>query len=148
MRLNIATKLFFGFICVILLNVFFFVIVGKTDNVNGIVDILRRQNDTRNKLLRLKTLHRVQGPSIISFQRIGRSESIENFRRINQNILLLIDTIGSSIDSISEIDSRLAPEERFSRNQATVAKLQQSMQTIATGNSLYSALFERLVFQK
>lgn len=145
MRINIATKLFFGFLCVILLNVLFLVVVGKTDNVNSIVDILRRQNEIRNKVLRLKTLHRVQGPSIISYQRIGRQESVENFRRINQNILLQIDTIGISIDSIIEIDSRLTPKERFSRNQVNMAKMQQTVQSIATNNNLYSALFERLV---
>ncbi|MBN2036871.1 MAG: HAMP domain-containing protein [Chitinispirillaceae bacterium] len=145
MRLNIATKFFLGFLCVIVLNALFFVIVGKTDNVNGIVDILKRQNDVKNKLLRLKTLHRVQGPSIISYQRIGRSESVQNFRGINQNVQLLIDTIVLSIDSIITIDSRLAPKERFSRNQVSMIKLQQVMQSIASNNDLYSALFEQLV---
>jgi C4-dicarboxylate-specific signal transduction histidine kinase len=145
MRLNIATKLFFGFICVILLNALFLVVVGKTENVNGIVDILRRQNEVKNKVLRLKTLHRVQGPSIISYQRIGRQESVQYFRENNQKILLQIDTIGLSIDSIIEIDSRNAPKERFSRNQINMVKLQQIMVSIATNNSLYSALFERLV---
>jgi signal transduction histidine kinase len=145
MRLNIATKLFIGFLCVIALNALYYVIVGKTDNVNGIVDILKRQNDVKNKLLRLKTLHRVQGPSVISYERIGRQESVENFRGINRNILTLIDSIGQSIDSISDIDSRLTPEERFSRNLMSLIKLQQTMQAIASNNSLYTSFFEQMV---
>ncbi|MBN1128710.1 MAG: HAMP domain-containing protein [Chitinispirillaceae bacterium] len=145
MRLNIATKLFFGFLCVIALNALYYVIVGKTENVNGIVDILKRQNDVKNDLLRLKTLHRVQGPSVISYQRIGRQESAENFRSINRNILLLIDSVGMSIDTIIDIDSRLATEERFSRNQVSMIKFQQTMLSIASNNSLYSSLFEKLV---
>lgn len=145
MRLNIATKLFLGFLCVIALNALYFVIVGKTDNVNGIVEILRRQNDVKNKLLRLKTLHRVQGPSVISYQRIGRQESVQNFREINNNVLRLIDTIGFSLDSIIDIDSVIVSEERFARNQTSMIKMKETMQEIATNNSLYSALFERLV---
>jgi signal transduction histidine kinase len=145
MRLTIATKLFLGFLCVIALNALYFVIVNKTDNVNGIVEILRRQNDVKNKLLRLKTLHRVQGPSIISYQRIGRQESVQNFRGINNNVLHLIDTIGLSLDSIIEIDSRLVSEDRFSRNQEIMIKIQQTMQAIAANNNRYSSLFEHLV---
>ena len=145
MRLTIASKLFVGFLCVIVLNAFFLVIVTKMDNVNGIVDILRRNNELKNNLLRLKTLHRVQSPSIISYEKIGRSESVENFRGINRNIVGLVDTVKSRIDSVIGIDSCLMPRERFEQNQFSRASLERVLHDFETDNAGYSTAFERLV---
>lgn len=145
MRLTIASKLFIGFVCVILLNAFFFVIVTRMDNVNGIVSILRSQNEVKNNLLRLKTLHRVQGPSIISFQSIGRKESVENFKGIHDNILLLIDSIQQQMDEIKHLDSLLVSKKRSSRSLDGLDKTSGFLLNIGSNNKLYSMLFERIV---
>ena len=145
MRLTIASKLFIGFVCVIFLNAFFFVIVTRMDNVNGSVSILRSQNDVKNNLLRLKTLHRVQGPSIISFQSIGRKESVENFKGIHDNILLLIDSIQQQMDDIKHLDSLLISKRRSSRSLDGLDKTSGLLLNIGSNNKLYSMLFERIV---
>jgi HAMP domain-containing protein len=145
MRLTIATKLFIGFLCVIVLNAFFIVVVNKMGNVNGIVTILKYQNEVKNNLLRLKTLHRVQGPSIISYQRIGRQESVTNFEGINRNIIRLIDTIKVQIDSIVEMDSRMSSNGEADRTHATIADMVTLLQNVSANNTLYAASFEKIV---
>jgi HAMP domain-containing protein len=145
MRLNIASKLFIGFVCVILLNAFFFVIVTRMDNVNGIVNILRSQNEVKNNLLRLKTLHRVQGPSIISYQSIGRQESVDDFNGIHIGILHLIDSIQQQIDSIRHLDSCLVSKGHSTRNREAIARTNGILHDIGSNNKRYSALFERFV---
>jgi HAMP domain-containing protein len=145
MRLNIATKLFIGFVCVILLNTFFFVIVTRIDNVNGIVNILRSQNEVKNDLLRLKTLHRIQGPSILSFQSIGRKESVENFHGIHTNILHLIDSIQQQVDDIKLLDSLLVSKGRSSKNLNATDRTTGLLLNIGSNDKQYSSFFERFV---
>jgi phosphoglycerate-specific signal transduction histidine kinase len=145
MRLTIASKLFIGFVCVILLNAFFFVIVTRMDNVNGFVNILRLQNEVKNNLLRLKTLHRIQGPSIISYQSIGRKESVENFNGIHNNILYLIDSIHQQVNDIHFLDSILVSKGRSSRSLERIHKTSELLFEIGSNNKGYSSLFERFV---
>jgi methyl-accepting chemotaxis protein len=145
MRFTIATKLFIGFLCVIGLNFVYIVIVNKIDKTNAIVDILRRQNEVKNRLLRLKTLHRVQGPSVISYEKIGRPESVENFRGINRSLVALIDTITQELDTIMAIDARLFPKGQYSPRQKTLLNTLDLVRTIASHNNSYSAQFETLV---
>jgi C4-dicarboxylate-specific signal transduction histidine kinase len=145
MRFTIATKLFIGFLCVIGLNAAFFVIVKKIDITNAIVDILARENEVKNRLLRLKTLHRVQGPSVISYEKIGLQESVENFRGIHRNLVGLIDTINRQLDSIRDIDSQQLSQERNARNQVAASKTVELMGAISFNNKRYSTSFEDLV---
>jgi HAMP domain-containing protein len=145
MRFTIATKLFIGFLCVIGLNTAYLVVVAKISNVNGIVDIVKRKNEVKNKLLRLKTLHRVQGPSIISYANIGRQESIDNFRNVNLNIVRLIDTILRQMDTIAAIDSRLSANKPYERDLSAATQGGSLIRTIAVHSNRYSALFEKLV---
>jgi len=140
MRFNIATKLFIGFLCVIGLNSAYIVIVNKINDVNAIVDILKHKNEVKNRLLRLKTLHGVQGTSIISFAKIGRQESVENFRDINRSVICMIDTVRQHMDTIMAIDSKLP-----GRNKPTIAEEAGLIHSIALNNTRYSALFEELI---
>jgi len=140
MRFNIATKLFIGFLCVIGLNSAYIVIVNKINDVNAIVDILKHKNEVKNRLLRLKTLHGVQGTSIISFAKIGRQESVENFRNINKSVICMIDTVRQHMDTILAIDSKLP-----GRNKPTVAEEAGLIHSISLNNTRYSALFEELI---
>jgi phosphoglycerate-specific signal transduction histidine kinase len=145
MRLNIASKLFIGFICVILLNAFFFVIVSQIDNVNRIVNILRSQNEVKNNLIRLKTLHRIQGPSILSFQSIGRQESVDDFNGIHVTIRRLIDSIQQQVDSIKSLDSCLVSKGRSTRNIEAVARTTGLLHRIGSNDAHYSGLFGQFV---
>ena len=144
MRLTIATKLFVGFLCVIGLNAAYLFIVYKIDDVNSIVDILKHKNEVQNRLLRLKTLHSVQGTSVISFIKIGRRESVDNFRAINGSVTSLIDTVRQYLDTIINIDSILPDRKLYGRNQNAIGKEMELIKSIAASSAAYSAFFEEL----
>jgi nitrogen fixation/metabolism regulation signal transduction histidine kinase len=114
-------------------------------NAIGIARILKSQNEVKNKLLRLKTLHRVQGPSVISYQRIGRPESVENFHRISKNIISLLDTVKKQLDSISSMNSQLVRSGHDSLTNRGAARLREIMQSIDSTNLAYTSMFASLV---
>ena len=145
MRFTIATKLFLGFLCVIGLNAIYLVIVYKINDINAIVDILKRTDDLKGRLLRLETLHRVRGTSIISYAKIGRQESVENFRAINDRVSSLIDTLQQDIDFITAFDQRSLSEKQRPRFDLVTKKQEEITRTFAIDNTRYSALFESLV---
>lgn len=145
MRISIAPKLFIGFLIVIFLNVFFLVIVSKIENVNSSVKILKNQNELKNSLLKLLTLHRVQVPSVISYERIGRIESADNFREVNVKIVSLIDSIRLRIDSINALDSSIAIENRFSLNKQELQTLRKTAENVTLYNSIYNNMFDSIV---
>jgi HAMP domain-containing protein len=145
MRINIAPKLFIGFLIVIFLNVFFMVIISKLENVNSSSKVLKKQNEVKNFLLRLKTLHRVQGPSVISYERIGRLESADNFKEMNIKIVAILDTIGVKIDSVSDLDSLIISENRYSLNQQELKALRKNIDNIALYNNIYRNMFDSIV---
>lgn len=148
MRINIYPKLFLGFLVVIFLNVFFLVIVSKTENVNGITRILKRQNEIKNDMLRLKTLHKVQGPSIISYERVGRLESVQNFRGIHNEITALIGAMDIKVDTIQVLDSLFSQKDIYGQGDGSIGRLKESMKTIKTYNTLYAATFDSIVQSK
>lgn len=148
MRITIAPKLFFGFVVIIFLNVFFFVVVSNLENVNSITNILKRQNEFKNHMLRLKTLHRVQAPSVASFERLGRPESVENFSETQQKISLLADTINQKLDSINTLNSQLQLDDNSSLHTESLQKLKASLDAIRLYNSLYATMFDSIVQAK
>ncbi|MBN1576262.1 MAG: HAMP domain-containing protein [Chitinispirillaceae bacterium] len=145
MRITIAPKLFFGFVVIIVLNVFFIVIVSNLENVNSIAAILKRQNDIKNRMLRLKTLHRVQAPSVASFERLGRQESVDNFDHTQREIISLCDSISVKLDSINDRPAGAVDENRSTINPTTVQSLKSSMDALRLYNSLYSTMFDSIV---
>ena len=147
LRFTIATKLFLGFLCVIGLNAVYFVIVNRIESANTMVEILKRENDVKTLLLRLKTLHRVQGPSVISYEKIGLRESVENFRSINRNIIMLIDTIVRDLDSISRIDpvQQFKPQNLRDTGLPVVSRMVEVIRSISLNNNKYASLFDSLV---
>lgn len=149
MRISIAPKLFIGFLVVIFLNVFFFVIVSKMENVNTITRILKKQNEIKNDILRLKTLHRVQGPSIISYEKIGHPQSVQNFRETSQKITILYDSICQKFDSILSIDSAVIVETIYNQSYCgSLLPLKAALDTIKIFNSIYSNMFDSIVMGK
>ena len=145
MRFTIATKLFLGFLCVIGLNAIYLVIVYKINDINATVDILKRTDDLKGRLLRLETLHRVRGTSIISYAKIGRQESVENFRAVNDRVSSLMDTLQRDIDFITDSDQRSLSEKQNSLFDSSIKKQEKITHTFATDNNRYSALFDSLV---
>lgn len=150
MRFTIATKLFLGFLCVIGLNAAYFIVINKIENANTLVEMLKRENDVKTFLLRLKTLHRVRGASVISFEKIGLRESVENFRSINSNIIMLIDTIVRNLDSISRIDPAQQIEQQNGQDTGlpVMSKMVEVIRTISLNNNKYTTLFDSLIAER
>jgi signal transduction histidine kinase len=121
------------------------VIVSKLENVNSSSRILKKQNEVKNYLLRLKTLHRVQGPSVISYERIGRLESADNFKEMNSKIIAILDTIKIKIDSVTNLDSLIISENRYSLNKQELKTLRKTMDNITLYNSIYTNMFDSIV---
>ena len=105
MKINIAPKLFSAFLLVICLNAFFVVVVSKFSSLNNIASILKRQNEIKNKLLQISSLHVVQSKSRLIFREIGLDESAESFRKTGSQITLMIDTVLSNIRTVVILDS-------------------------------------------
>jgi HAMP domain-containing protein len=145
MRLNIAPKLFLGFVIVIFLNVFFLVIISKLEDVNSSARILKKQNELKSDLLRLKTLHRVQGPSVISYERIGRIESAKNFEEMNKKIVQTLDSIKIKFDSINSIDSNITLKTKFSSTQHVLQQLYKMAEDVRLFNNIYKNMFDSIV---
>ncbi|HEX3019109.1 MAG TPA: histidine kinase dimerization/phospho-acceptor domain-containing protein [Chitinispirillaceae bacterium] len=149
MRISIGPKLFIGFLVVIFLNVFFFVIVSKMENVNTITRILKKQNEIKNDILRLKTLHRIQGPSIISYEKIGHPQSVHNFQQTQQKIISVFDSICLKYDSIINIDSALIQQTIHNQNYpGPLQPLKMFLDTINVFNKIYSNMFDSIVMGK
>ncbi len=148
MRISITPKLFLGFVAIIFLNVFFFVIVSNLENVNGIVNILKRQNEVKNRMLRLKTLHRVQAPSVASFERLGRQELVDNFSQTQQEFISLCDTISSAIDSIITMNNQIIRDNLVSESLTALQTLKSSMDALRLYNNIYTSMFDSIVQAK
>jgi signal transduction histidine kinase len=145
MRFTIATKLFLGFLCVIGLNTIYLVIVYKINDINAIVETLKRTDNLKSRLLRLETLHRIRGTSIISYAKIGRQESVENFRVINDRVSCLIDTLQREMNLIINSDLQSLPEEQRPVNDTDEQNTDKTIQAIIVDNTRYTTLFESLV---
>jgi signal transduction histidine kinase len=145
MRITIAPKLYIGFLFVIFLNVFFMVIVSKIENVNSSSKILKYQNEIKNHLLTLRALHGAQGTSIISFERIGRTESVQRFKEVDNRINLVFDSIELKIDSVNRIDSSIVVENRFAPPNIALSTLRLNNEDLKLFNGLYSNMFDSIV---
>jgi len=145
MRINIAPRLFIGFLIVIFLNVFFLVIVSKLENVNSSSKILKKQNEVKNFLLRLRSLHRGQGTSVISYERIGRLESAGNFKEVSNKIVAVIDSVKTEIDSVNYLDSSITLENRFNPLTLELKTLRNTIENISLYNNIYSNMFDSIV---
>lgn len=149
MRITIAPKLFLGFVVIILLNVFFFVIVSNLEDVSNIANLLKRESEIKNNLIRLKTLHRIQAPSIVSFERLGRLESVDNFFMAHREFLFLIDTISLRIDSLGMILLGKKKSNMFSQEQeAILSPLRSNIELIRKYDTIYISLFNNIVSVK
>jgi len=113
MRLNIASKLFFGFCVVILLNVFYVVVVNQMTDLNSIANILKVQEDVKNKLLKIDSYQSDRRRSRTSYEAIGKPESIQNFGKACIEIKLQIDSAYNQISMITHLNSTIFNNELY-----------------------------------
>ncbi|HAJ80008.1 MAG TPA: hypothetical protein DCO75_09585, partial [Fibrobacteres bacterium] len=113
MRLNIASKLFFGFCVVILLNVFYVVVVNQMTDLNSIANILKVQEDVKNKLLKIDSYQSDRRRSRTSYEAIGKPESIQNFGKACIEIKVQIDSAYNQISMITHLNSTIFDNELY-----------------------------------
>jgi HAMP domain-containing protein len=147
MRLTISSKLFLGFLFVILLNVIYVVIVNKLSDLNGIANILKRQDEVKNGLLRVANLQSDKRRSRTSYEAIGKPESVENFRQTGRIVLRLLDSISNELNVISELDSAVFRKNvNNSTHYGNHLKLLSLMATVIDNSTLYDTSFAALAF--
>jgi HAMP domain-containing protein len=143
MRINIATKLFLGFLVIILLNATFVVIVSKMAALNSVATMLKMQNEVKNHLIRLTNLHIRQTRSRFIYSRINKEESVENFRDVGRDVENLIDTICIELRMIIRLDS--AMEESHYSNKELQSLIDVVTRDVGDQHALYKSTFEQLV---
>lgn len=145
MRINFAPKLFIGFLVVISMNVFFLVIVSKIEGFSGIAAILKKQNEIADVLATIKSQHDAQGMSAFSYERVGRPESIDNFRNGNKRVCSLLDTLSISLDTIIHLDSVISVQNRTARAFSNFQGVSSHAKNISIFNALYNKMFDSLI---
>jgi signal transduction histidine kinase len=147
MRLTISSKLFLGFFFVIFLNVIYVVIVNKLSDLNSIANILKRQDEVKNELLRVANMQSDKRRSRTSYEAIGKPESIKNFKQTGRTMLYLLDSLTGELNVISQLDSSVF---RRDVNSATHyenhLKILSYMKTVVQYSTLFDKSFAVLAF--
>jgi HAMP domain-containing protein len=127
MRINIAPKLFLGFLVIILLNAFFVLIVSKLGELTAISDMLERQNDVKNQLLQISTLHKERERNVFSYRNLRYEESIRSFMTRAQRVDTLIESMRIQLETVLLKDSLVSEEPAYD------PQIQQLIHTFNTG---------------
>lgn len=146
MKLSISVKLFIGFLVVIFLNVFFVVVVSKLSDLNTIVNILKRQTEVKNALLRISALHANQSRNYLIYENLRRRESIDNFRDATKDIHHLLDTVMASLDAIRATDTITGAGSEPAESREKLTQLISSVSgNLKHHHGTYVGAFENLV---
>lgn len=146
MKLNIATKLFLGFFLIICLNAFFVIIVSKFSSLNNIASILKSQNEIKNKLLQISSLHTTQSKSRLIFDEIRLAESAEKFKKTGAQITQMIDSVLTDIRTIIVLDSIVSDHDTIDPG---LKELRASLdKNVAKNNTIYNEKFDELLVIK
>ncbi|KMQ50558.1 sensor histidine kinase [Chitinispirillum alkaliphilum] len=143
MRVNITVKLFAGYLVIIFLNLFLFVIVNKTSDIKTITNILKIQNEIKNNLVRYNNLHNTQELIAFSFERAGLKESVDNFRDVNTKMLEVMDSVRSQMNTVHHLDSMVNP-----KNDTTLSDFRNQLKKIVHLHTLYNSIFDTLVVSR
>ncbi|HUI93918.1 MAG TPA: histidine kinase dimerization/phospho-acceptor domain-containing protein [Chitinivibrionales bacterium] len=140
MRLTISSKLFLGFLCVIFLNAIFVILINKLSDLNSLADILKRQDHVKNELLNVASLQSDKRRSRTSFEAIGRSESVENFKQTGKTMLQGLDSVNLELSAISRLDSSV-----FRKSVATNDHYESHLKLLSLVNAVeqYTALYDK-----
>ncbi|MFP4417765.1 MAG: HAMP domain-containing protein [Fibrobacterota bacterium] len=142
MKVNIAPKLFIGFLIIILLNAFFVLIVSKLSDLNVIADILRRQNEAKNQLFHTGNVHFRQNQSLTIYRDLYKEESAANFIERGKTATNLIDTVIHQLSAAIKADSIVSKQP----DQVSVLKplLDTIQQKVKENNFIYNRAFKEL----
>ncbi len=143
MKINIATKLFLGFLAVIGLNTFFVLIVSKLSLLNSITSIVKRQNEVKNILLQVSSLHANQERSRLIYKTIGKSESANNFRRTGFQVAEKLRTVQKNLKKIIELDSTVSNTGELNPGLVRLTKVVDD--EIVKNNSIYNQGFTEYI---
>jgi C4-dicarboxylate-specific signal transduction histidine kinase len=128
---------------VILLNFFYVFVVNQLTDLNSIASILKRQDETKNKVLQISSLQSDRRRSRTSFEAIGKTESILNFQKTGVLISTLVDSVTIELKTLSQMtvtvfrtESDRGPYMENSR------KLQLSLEAAAKYNMLFETSFK------
>ncbi len=142
MKINIAPKLFFGFLIIILLNAFFVLIVSKLSDLNIIADILRRQNEAKNQLVHIGNLHFRQNQSLTIYRDLRKKESASNFFERGRTATQLIDSVLMQLNAAIKADSLTS--EQSQRMSDLKPLLDTIKQNVKENNFIYNRAFKEL----
>jgi len=106
-KTSISSKLFLGFLLVIFLNVLFVVVVSRFSQLYGITRMIGWQNEIKNKLLRISTLHKTQRTNFIIFEKLGRQQSYEYFIETSSEVDRYIDSLQGYLHAIENVDTTI-----------------------------------------
>lgn len=143
MRLNIASKLFLGFLAIVFLNMFYMVVVLRFTDLKTIAHILKKQDWTQQGFLRISNLHDSRRRSHVIFDRIRKEESIDNFRETSHGIAVLLDSMVLQLDSVVLLDSAIASSEGSQTGIRNLASLVHD--NVVTYNNQYTRAFSDLI---
>ncbi len=146
MKMNIATKLFLGFLVIICLNAFFVLIVSKLSLLNNIASIVKKQNEVRNILLQVGTLHATQERSRLIFGTIGKGESAENFRKSGLQATEMVDSVFKNLRTIIVLDSMVS--NTGLRNYDLERLISITNQEVVKNNLVYNQAFSEYVLER
>ncbi len=146
MKMNIATKLFLGFLVIICLNAFFVLIVSKLSLLNNIASIVKKQNEVKNILLQVGTLHATQERSRLIFGTIGKGESAENFRKSGEYATTMIDSVFRNLRTVIVLDSMVANTGATNPNLEKLIGI--TYREVVKNNSVYNQAFSEFVVNK
>jgi len=144
MRCNIAPKLFLGFLVIIFLNVFFVVIVSKLTDLIVIASILKRQNEVKNHLLHISTLHMSQTRSQLIFEKLRHQGSADNFRQTGKVIERIIDSTIAELYEVCRLDS-LVRAEKDSADPGPWMLMSIFTDRVKKNNAAYAKAFEDFI---
>ena len=107
MKINISKKLYGGFLVIMLVNVSIILIVSKLATVTAIVTILKKQTEIKSALVDISSLNAYEERSRVIFENLGKSESIDNVRKTDAQLILRMDTLTRALSAIRASDALL-----------------------------------------
>ncbi len=144
MRVNIAFKLFLGFCAVILLNVFYVFIVNQLTDLNSIANILKIQEEVKNKLLKIDSYQSLRRRSRTSFEAIAKPESIQRFQEAGLGIDSQVTLVRDQFKTISNLNAAIFKSEDRGPYFEANRSLTSFMEDLEKFSKLYENTFKEL----
>lgn len=141
MKINIASKIFLGFLLIVCLNAAFVLIVSKLTSLNKIVSIVKKQSEIKNSLLHATSLHLKQNTSRIVLGTVNKA-STEYFKTTGDMLTGLIDSILTDLRGVVSLDSLVS--EQYGENSELLA-LVVTVDSISRYNKIYNQAFSEFL---